>query len=331
MKKILFFICIFFCVKISLAQTKTATDSIAQKNKSISFIAYWSKGDSYNFKVSKIKKTIKEGKITKDKKQEYIASFTVLDSTENSYLISWKYENDLENTFKLPKELANKFSKYKFTEIKYKTSELGEFQEIINWKEVSNIMLQMVNDIIETLAKDEESKKVMKKAMDAFKKIYSSRQGIEQLVVKELQYFHFPMGYEFETNIKLEYDDKLPNMFGGKPLKAKGSVIFESVNEKDGFCVVKQTLDVDTEDTKAMLKSVFIKMGFKDEKLIEALKTGNISIKDKNTYEYYYNPGIPHKIESVRETNLNLMNEKGKNFEKIIIELQYNENEELEE
>lgn len=188
-------------------------------------------------------------------------------------------------------------------------------------------MLQMVNDIIETLAKDEESKKVMKKAMDAFKKIYSSRQGIEQLVVKELQYFHFPMGYEFETNKKLEYDDELPNMFGGKPLKAKGSVIFESVNEEDGFCVVKQTLDVDSEDTKAMLKSVFIKMGFKDEKLIEALKTGNISIKDKNTYEYYYNPGIPHKIETVRETNLNLMNEKGRNFEKIIIELQYNEDE----
>lgn len=327
MKKSFLFTCIIFCFKISFAQTESVKDSTTKKNKSISFIAYWSKGDSYNFKVSKIKQTIKEGKTTKDRKQEYLASFTVLDSTENSYLISWKYENDLENTFKLPKELTDKFSKYKFTEIKYKTSELGEFQEIINWKEVSKIMLQMVNDIIETLAKDEESKKVMKKAMNAFKKIYSSKQGIEQLVVKELQYFHFPMGYEFETNKKLEYDDELPNMFGGKPLKAKGSVIFESVNEEDGFCVVKQTLDVDSEDTKAMLKSVFIKMGFKDEKLIEALKTGNISIKDKNTYEYYYNPGIPHKIETVRETNLNLMNEKGRNFEKIIIELQYNEDE----
>ncbi|MGB0890769.1 MAG: hypothetical protein ACPGUU_00360 [Flavobacteriaceae bacterium] len=332
MKKILYFICIIFCIKISHAQTEATTDSIAQKNKSISFISYWSVGDSYNYKITKTKQVYKEDKLTKDTKNEYISSFTVIDSTANSYTISWKYENDLGNTFKLPKELTEKFSKYQFTEIKYKTSELGEFQEIINWKEVSELMSKMIDDIVIVLSKDDnEAKKVLDKSMEAFKQLYSSKSGIEKLVLKELQYFHFPLGYEFDTTKPFYYDDQLPNMLGGSPMKAKAKIYFESVDFNDGFCVMKQDLDVNPDDSLKFLKFVFKKLKITNDKLEKALKNASFNIKDRNIYEYYYDPGVPHKIETNRETNFNINNESGKRIDKTIIELQYNDDEELEE
>lgn len=292
----------------------------------VAFVSYWSIGDSYNFKVSKIKQQWKEGKLTKDQKQVYIANFTVIDSTENSYIIKWSYENDLGNTYKIPEKLLDKFSKYKITEIKYKTSEVGDLLEILNWKEVGETMNSMFDDIIEVLGdKNEKKRDALKTAMQPFKQIYSSKQGVEQLVLKELQYFHFPMGIEFDLNEPLIYDEELPNMFGGKPIKAKSKIYFENVDFEESFCIVKHEMSLNPDDTKKILKQVFKKMKLDDKAMKKALKTAVFKIEDRNTYEYYFNPGIPHKIETIRETIIDIDKEKGRRIDKTIIELIYNE------
>jgi hypothetical protein len=292
----------------------------------IAFVSYWSIGDSYDFKVTKINQQWKEGKLTKDQKQEYIANFTVIDSTENSYTINWSYENDLGNTYNIPEELLDKFSKYKLTEIKYKTSEVGDLLEILNWKEVGEIMNNMFDDIIEVLGKKDEKKQdALKTAMQPFKQIYSSKQGVEQLVLKELQYFHFPMGLEYDITETLFYEEELPNMFGGKPIKAKAKLYFENVDFEESFCVIKQEMSMDPNDTKEMLKQVFEQMKLGDTGMEEALKTAIFQIEDKNVYEYFFNPGIPHRIETIRESIIDIDKEKGKRIEKTIIELIYNE------
>jgi hypothetical protein len=292
----------------------------------VAFVSYWSIGDSYNFKVTKINQQWKEDKLTKDQKQEYIANFTVMDSTDNSYTINWSYENDLGNTYKIPKELLERFSKYKLTEIKYKTSEVGDFLEILNWKEVGEIMNSMFDDIIEALGENDKQKKdALKLAMQPFKQMYSSKQGVEQLVLKELQYFHFPMGLEYDITEPLIYDEELPNMLGGEPIKAKAKLYFEYVNFEESFCIVKQETSLNPEDTKLLLTQVFKQMKLENKELDEAFKTAVFEINDNNTFEFYYNPGIPHRIETVREFIVNINKEKEKRIDKTIIELIYNE------
>ena len=288
----------------------------------IAFVSYWSIGDSYNFKISKIKKQWKEGKLTKDQKQDYIANFKVIDSTENSYIINWSYENDLGNTYKIPEKLLDRFSKYKITEIKYKTSEVGYLIEILNWKEVGDTMNSMIVDIIEVLGdKDEMKKDALKTALQPFKQIYSSKQGVEQLVLKELQYFHFPMGLEYDITEPLLYDDELPNMLGGRPIKTKAKLYFENVDFEESFCVIKQELSLDPKDTKDLLKQFFKQMKLGNKEMKKALETAVLQIEDKNVYEYYYNPGIPNRIETIRETIIDIDKAKVKNIDKTIIEL----------
>lgn len=216
----------------------------------VSFVAYWSLGDAYEYKVLKIKKQYKEGKLVKNRKSEYTALFQVIDSTKTSYTISWKYENDLGNTYNISEELLDKFSKYKFTEIKYKTSETGEFLEILNWEKVRDLLNDMIDDIVLVLGeRDKTAKKSLEKVMTPIKTLYSTKQGIEQLVIKELQYFHFPLGYEFNTKETLNYKDELPNMFGGKPIKADASISFNSIDIDNDFCVFSQELNMDPNDS----------------------------------------------------------------------------------
>ncbi|WP_188361744.1 hypothetical protein [Flavobacterium orientale] len=290
----------------------------------VSFVAYWSIGDSYDFKISKVKKQWKEGKLVKDENQSYIANFTVIDSTENSYTINWSYENDFKNTYNIPDQLLDKLSKYRLTEIQYKTSEVGDFIEILNWKEVSEIMNKMFVDIINVKSLDDpKSKDNLEKAMEPFKQIYSSKEGIEQLVMKEIHYFHFPMGLEFDTTETLTYEDQIPNMFGGDPIKANAKMYFEEIDFEENFCIIKHTMELDPDDTLNMLNQVFKSMNLKDGEFEKAFETAVFKINDSNTFEYYFYPGIPHKIETLRETELTINGEKGKRSDKITIELLY--------
>lgn len=302
----------------------SATIFFQTDSTSVSFVAYWDIRDSYDFKISKLKQSWKNDVQTSDEEQSYIANFTVIDSTENSYTINWSFENDLVNTYNIPDELMEKFEAYSLTEIQYQTSELGDFIEILNWKEVSETMNNMFNDMIEVLSEnDPEKQKVLAQGLAPFKQIYSSKQGIEELVVKELQYFHFPMGVEFDITEPIFYDEELANMFGGNPIKADAKLYFENVDFEEGFCILKQEMKLNETDTKALLLQVFKQMNIKEDDMDNVLQNAVFKIEDFNVYEYYYNPGIPHKIETNRTSTFNLNNENGKRIEKVVIELIY--------
>lgn len=292
----------------------------------VAFVSYWSTGDSYDFKVSNIKQQWKKGQLVKDEKKEYLANFTVLDSTDTSYTVKWSYQNDLSSDFAIPKDFFDKFTKYKTSEIIYKTSELGEFIEILNWKEIGEKMNNLFNDIINIMGdSDNEEKKIIKRAMTAIIKTYSSKEGIEQLLLKEIQYFHFPMGVEFDITEPLSYDEEIANILGGDPIKAKTTLSFEHVNFEDEFCVLKQKTRLDPDDSMRIIKEFFSRVKIDSEEMEKAFENAVFEINDNNTYEFHYNPGVPHKIEAIRESIIDFNKEKGRKIDKTIIELIYEE------
>lgn len=294
----------------------------------VAFVSYWSVGDSYDFKISKITKKWDKDNQEKEDREEYVANFTVIDSTDDSYTIRWKYENELKNTYQIPDELAEKFSKYSVTEIIYKTSEVGDFVEVVNWKEISKSMNGMFNDMISVLGqKDKKLKKFLEERFEPMKEMYSSKEGIEGLVLKELQYFHYPMGVEFDYSEPLLYDDEIPNLLGGGLIKAKGKLTISSVDHEEGFCIMKQELNLDPEDTKKLILDVFKTLKIEGEEADKMLKTAVFTINDNNVFEYYFYPGIPHRIETLREMNVDINDTKMKRTDQVIIELLYNEEE----
>lgn len=312
-----------FTLFISLLSFIGSSQSDSTK---VAFVSYWSIGDSYDFKISKITKKWDKDNQEKEDREEYIANFTVIDSTEDSYTIRWKYENQLKNTYQIPDELAEKFSKYSVTEIIYKTSEVGDFVEVVNWKEISKSMNGMFNDMISVLGqKDKKLKKFLEERFEPMKEMYSSKEGIEGLLLKELQYFHYPMGVEFDYSEPFMYDDELPNLLGGEPIKGKGKLTFSGVDHEEGFCIMKQELNLDPEDTKRLILDVFKTLNIEGNEAEKMLETAVLTINDNNIFEYYFYPGIPHKIETLREMNVDINDIKMKRIDQIIIELLYEE------
>ena len=301
----------------------------------IAFIAYWSKGDSYDFKVTKIKKRWTNDKLTKNDSTQYIANFKVIDSTEKSYTLQWTFKNFLTNSYRenLHKLYENKqalndiVKKYDVTKVIYKTDEYGEFLEIINWKDISALMSNMLGELEKSIKIRKPDKiNEVRQAMAPFAEIYSSKEGIEQLIVYELQYFHFPFGTEYDTNEPFEYEQELPNMVGGEqPIKADAKLSIVETDFENFYCVLKEESTINPDDTKRQVISLFKKMGIEGKKAEEMMKTAIFDITDLNYYQYYFDPGVPHRIYGSRKTILNMDNTKVENIEELEIELIYEE------
>jgi hypothetical protein len=292
-----------------------------EEKESVPFIAYWSTGDSYNFRVTRIKQNWKDGELEKNDSSSYDVNFMVIDSTDTHYKIKWSYLTNFSE-FNIPEELVDMFSKYKLTEVVYLTNQNGEFVGIENWEEISEMMKALFEELIKAGSRNGDGKQHdLKTAMQPLLNIYNSKEGIEQLVFKELQFFHFPFGYEFSINQPLVFEEQLPNMFGGEPLNAESKVYLEEVNLEDSFCVLVKEMKLNPIDSKELLSNLFKSMKLEDDKFDELMKNAKIEINDNNRFEYYFYPGVPNLIKTNRETNIEIDGEKGKRIEKIIIEL----------
>ncbi|EAY27547.1 hypothetical protein [Microscilla marina] len=289
----------------------------------INFIAYWAKGDVYRFRVTKTKKKWEKDQLIKDQKNAYIARFEVIDSTEKGYKIKWSYKNNLSKQLSIPQELRDKFTKYKFLDVIYTTNEYGEFQGIENWREISKMMEEMMQEIIKVAGAklSTDANIQLKKIMTPFLVMYKSKQGLEQQVFKELAFIHSPFGAQYNVVDSVQYEDQLPNLFGGAPIKADASLYFQSVDTAQQRCIMVQQLKLNPKDAMQMMTNLLKKMGLTADKAKNILKNAQIDIRDHCKMEFYYYPGIPIKITSQRDAIVHMQDFQGRQRDIVTIEL----------
>lgn len=277
---------------------------------SISLVAYWWKGDTRSFKVSKSKIQHKDNKLVKDERTSHTSMVTVLDSLNDSYLLEWKCESNILTGKPLPKELGKIAEKHQYLTVKYKTDDTGIFEGIANIEEVT----AMIQDVFKVIADNMEPDKA--EVFNSLKKIYDSPEAISGILTKELQLIHWPMGGIYNTKDTLEYDEQLPNFLGGDPIKAKGKIMIDSVNAEAGLCYMSNTLNISESDSRKavtdMLNKITASMKFasetEKEKKITEMKTFfdkmAMNISDKNLFIYDYVNSWPVKVESTRKIRM---------------------------
>jgi len=295
------------------SQTKTDVDTTK-----IAFIAYWSKGDSYKFKMKKSVERTKDDKSVRNDSIVYDAFFKILDSTATSYKISWKYKCDILYSLNLPELVKKNKKSISEIEVIYTTNEVGTDIKIENWKTISDSYVKAINEVKKSLTSAEE--KIYSSLIDPLIIAVSKQEGVEEFCAKELKLFHFPFGAEFDTKEELTYDQILPSPYLKEGLKATTRIYFEEHNYKDSQCIFFSELSIDKDDAQKMLTSLLKNMGIKDKDLKEKIKNSNYEINDLNTFSYVYNPGVPMFLMNRREVVMDINNQKETKVDSIEIE-----------
>jgi len=312
---------VLFMILLAAIQSFAQSDSTG-----IPFVAYWSLGDTYDFKVTKVKQQWREDKMVKNDSSSYIANFEVIDSTASSYKIKWTYRNELFSNYNFSEELKRKLSNYGQTEIIYNTDELGIFIGVENWEEIAQLTSEIFDLVMEDVYEFEgKQKEEFITAMQQFKRSFQSKEGIESVILKELRTMHFPFGVEYYRNDTIRYQDELANLFGGDPIRGEVEITVEEVDIENEYCVLLQEMALNEEDSRSMLIDMFNMMNINKEEMEKVMKSAKIEITDYNKYAFFYYPGVPDFIETKRSSKIEGDGSKAKSVDKIRIELVFTE------
>ncbi len=247
---------------------------------SASCVAYWKKGERRTLSIIHNKVSYKAGEIESNFRFAYEADVLILDSTTEGYKVQW--------TFHLPQIvkkahplLADSLPVYEGMKMVFTTSGTGAFVELLNWQEVKDAYVKMMEF---SLPKNLDS--AGKSAVAQSKAVFNSREMVEASLINEIRLFYFPFGYKFSIT-ETKANTELPNPFGDEPLPAVQTFqITELKPEKDYFkLLVKQ--DIDKTGAEKILDGLLKKMNItQDSSIVEGKKMLS-SLEITEHREYY--------------------------------------------
>ncbi len=315
MKHLLFLVFGFFVATSLFGQVDTSV---------VSLVAYWYKGDVYNYEITKVKKSWEQDEIADLDSTTYYARFEVLDSTTAGYTIKWSYTPEDLLGMEGSKAISDMEETIKPIDLIYTTTELGEILELTNWKEVSE---QSTNLLTQTLKYTDPDNSAYAEALEPVIDLYSTKEGVETYAMQEVNVLHFLYGLEYNTDSPIEYEDEFPNLFGSKPIRADAAIEFTEVDTSDHYFVAEQRSTLNEEDTKDIIGSLMKQlMGRKKGKEFKQyLKDAEFTINDNNVYEFYYYPGVANYIKTLRKSNIVMGEKKNRKEEYLEIILLYDD------
>jgi hypothetical protein len=83
---------------------------------------------------------------------------------------------------------------------------------------------------------------------------YSSKEQIEQYCTREAQLLFMPLGFEFEGEKAVEFEDQLPNPFGGEAFPSHARLALKEVDKKAGVAKLSWSLTVAPKDARRIME-----------------------------------------------------------------------------
>lgn len=226
---------IFLAIGFKVFGQINMTDSTAQ------VVTYWDKDEKQKYSVTSEKFKIKGTDTTAREITSYDVEIIVKNVSDKSYTIEWLYKNIVCNSNKESvKKLLNITKDMK---VVFKTSELGTFVEVVNWKEIKDY----IQKAAATLKNEYKGIPEMEKVINQIEAVYSTKEAIESVAIKDIQQFHTFHGAKYKLGEVLEGQLKVPNIYGKEPFDSNFTVYLDEINSVDNDFIVRSTQEIDKE------------------------------------------------------------------------------------
>lgn len=241
--KIILLIALFFTIG-SFAQ-------INAENSTVQTITYWDLGEKQEYSITYEKLKIKENDTISKESLSYDVDVVVIDSTANSYTIEWNYKNhETSNPDLTFQKLMGATDGLK---VRFKTDEMGMFQEILNLNEVQDYVKKTFDKLEKSL---DSTPKETELFFNNMKNMFTSKEVIESLILRDIQAFHTFHGGQYTLGEVVESQIEIDNVFGGKPFLADITLTLEDIDLEEDNYVLKYYQHVDPEQLKTVVEDV---------------------------------------------------------------------------
>jgi|GEM_PF-5119108 len=271
---------------LSLMITVSSLFAFAQNpvtDSSTMTVPYWEKGDNQTYEIRKIKKEFKKGKLVEKKEASYKMTITVLEQTDSSYTVEWQYSDfKTKSEKKEAAELANQL--LDGLRIVYKIDELGNFLEVVNHEEIIAYLKKTNKELIHSMGKTD---KRAQKAYDQMNAMIQTKQGVEIVVMKEIQLYHNIYGVELILGEVLQAPAEFQNGYGGEPFPGYLTAEMTDLDQEGMTCKVKMLQTMDTKEGSRIIRESLIQIA-EDSGLPKPKEEDLPVLKMKDDYIYHF-------------------------------------------
>ena len=231
-----------FLIVVAILNFTTVFSQINIEDSTVQVISYWNKLDKQTYKISEEAYKVTDAKDTvKREFSTYFVDVEVVDSTKDSYTVKWQYRdlNIVSSTNPFAEKL---FSISSSTPIIFTVSEMGAFKEVVNWKELRDIIKKGIK-MLSTDYKDTVPN--FDKLIEQIGAMYSTKEAIESTCIQDIQQFYTFHGGKYKLGEEIIDSLKVSNGLGGSPFDAELSVMLDEINSEDDNFILRTTQTVD--------------------------------------------------------------------------------------
>lgn len=255
----------------------------------VTSILYLNKGQSLNYEMVDGRKNYKNDKLKDSSGVLSKIRLTVLDSTDKSYVFRYEIESPIpelkgirlkKSPEKIAKEVGN-------LQIQYKTSEMGEFEELKNKAGIVSYTKKMLSNM-----EPEKNDKELEKFFENFKATVFSDKFIEAKITENIQLMHGIYGGAFALDSLNSFEFEEENVLNPtKPFHVKGTSL-AYFDEDDPEVVV---LEIDQtyrgEEVRNTIVDLFKNAGG-DKKALEEMKKAKLDMEVSQLYAFLAESGV---------------------------------------
>jgi hypothetical protein len=228
------------CLVLSILITICVATSHAADERSIELLPRWKQGESHRLKLTKGREQSRAGKPTTRATGHSEVQLTVLEAGDDGYVLRWATVSidkplDPRVTADQAEALNHLAGKYV---LEFEVDARATVKRLRNWDEVQRGIAEASELVMRNVPAPERDS--VGKALGL---VFESRDRAEPLLLKEPTLFLAAVGRAYTKGKPFEYDDLIPNPFGGDPFPAKGSFSLISLDQEDVAIAFRQTLD----------------------------------------------------------------------------------------
>lgn len=276
----------------------------------ITTIGYWNNGQSAKYHVTESSASYK-GKSEKPYKEtsgEYDIHLKVTDSTEKSYRFEMLYTNNVPDAN--AKGFVKKISELAYdVPIIYQTTELGEFDTILNLEDLQKDLLQKLELCKGYIAEEEEKEvaDIYTMVMDNMMKSFQDLENVEALYVRDIVTLHGFYGFGLQVGKPLEIGLEYPTI-GDIVMTGTGTLTLNTINKAKDECIFSSVEKPDREEMKAYMVSLAL-LFMMDSKKKMSMEELNMTMNTKKKLKMELSTGWMNSV--VTTSTVKVTNKKG--------------------
>lgn len=219
-----------------------------EQDSSVVFKAAFLNKELQCYEITRTEYTLQKGDTTALQCIRFKVHVYVTDSTENYYILSWKFSDYSINTNDL--DLKKMIALAKPVKISYRISKPGVLMEFLDWEDVNSCLDDALPKVLEPFLNKKNSDSESKAAVS---RIYELRETMSTLMLQAVRQFHQAYGLGYKLGEVINVPTEVDSRFSSKPIKGVIRKKLTHIDRENQFAELTTVTFLDKNELKKAL------------------------------------------------------------------------------